>query len=182
MNVRAAQLDDGAVISHFNVFRNLRRLELREGATIGQFNWATVGYLFSGGEENPPPERYGYLSLGQQTAIVAWHFIDCMGGMTIDGFTTIAGVRSTILSHQIDLQTGRQTLRPVHIGQYCFVGSNVCVAPGTHIPDRCAIAMGAVVAGNLVESGKLYAGVSARPVKDVGEGAYFNRRTGFVPW
>jgi UDP-3-O-[3-hydroxymyristoyl] glucosamine N-acyltransferase len=40
--------------------------------------------------------------------------------------------------------------------------------------------MGSVVAGVLEEPGMLYGGVPARPMKELGKAAYFDRKQGYV--
>jgi len=63
----------------------------------------------------------------------------------------------------------------------CFVSSNVCAVPGGTIPEGCAIAMGAVVVGELPTGKAMHAGVPAKPVKmRIEDGACFRRRRGVV--
>jgi acetyltransferase-like isoleucine patch superfamily enzyme len=176
-NVRHVRLGPGAYIGHFNVFRDLARLELGSKATIGQWNWITAAEVLVRQQHD---EERGYLRLGDHSAITSRHYVDCTGGVVVGAYSTVAGVRSTILTHQIDVAGSRQSTSLVRIGDHCFIGSDVRITPGSHVPDRCAIAMGAVVAGELPEEGVLYGGIPARPLKDVGEGAYFTRQTGHV--
>jgi acetyltransferase-like isoleucine patch superfamily enzyme len=68
----------------------------------------------------------------------------------------------------------------VEVGDYCFIGSDTRVTPGARIPDRCVIAMGAVVAGRLEEEDTLYGGVPARPIKKVEGAKYFDRDWGHL--
>lgn len=172
-NVRHARIGPGARIGHFNVFRNLLYLELGEEAAIGRWNCITAAKEFL---EVRQTEGCGRLVVGHHAAITLRHYVDCPGGIEVGAFTTIAGVRSTILTHQIDIRSNYSIILPVKIGDYCYVGSDVRIVPGSSIPDRCVIAMGSVVAGKLAESNTLYGGVPARPLKSVDEGAYFSRK------
>jgi acetyltransferase-like isoleucine patch superfamily enzyme len=174
----ALEMGPRSRIGHFTVLRGLRRTHLNSGATIGNFNWITASPMFS--SESALPDHASF-NLGRESAITSRHYIDCGGGVAIGEYTTIAGVRSTILSHQIDLAAGVQSPKTTRIGDYCFVSSNVCVAPGASVPDRSAVAMGAVVVGDLVPTGALFGGVPARVLREnVDSGDYFTRSQGFV--
>lgn len=176
-NVKHVRMGPGSRIGHLNVFRNLRSVQLGSGASIGQWNWITAASMLI---DPPYLPTSGCIKVDDEAAITLRHYIDCAGGIEVGRATTVAGVRSTILSHQIDVADSRQTAVPVRIGVYCFVGSNVLVTPGASIPDRCVIAMGATVVGRLPKRGMLYGGVPAKALKRVGDGAYFTRERGFV--
>jgi acetyltransferase-like isoleucine patch superfamily enzyme len=169
----------GSRIGHFTVLRGLRRAHLGSGATVGNFNWITAAPVFQSRSEGTDGD--GCFTLGRESAVTSRHYVDCSGGVTIGEYTTIAGVRSTILSHQIDVHEGLQSTRSTHIGDYCLVSSNVCMTPGASIPDRSVIAMGAVVVGHLEVVGALYGGVPARLLRSgIDTGAYFRRARGYV--
>lgn len=177
VGVRRVRLGPRARIGHFTVFRDLQCLNLGADSTIGQWNWITAAreILAASGRDGA-----GALLVGPHSAITSRHYFDCTGGIRVGAFTTVAGVRSTILTHQVNVYESRQTCRPVHIGDYCFVGSDVRITPGSSTADRCTIAMGSVVAGKLEEADILYGGVPARPIKELGDAAYFCRTTGRV--
>lgn len=52
----------------------------------------------------------------------------------------------------------------VVIGDDCWLGSNVVILKGVHIPKGCIIAAGAVVTGSLNEEYTVYGGIPARPI------------------
>lgn len=176
-NVRHVRLGPGAQIGHLNVLRNLRSVELGSNASVGHWNWITAATMLV---DPPYVPTSGCIKVEKEAAITSRHYIDCAGGVEIGTATTVAGVRSTILSHQIDVTDSRQTAVPILIGAYCFVGSNVLVTPGASIPDCCVIAMGATVVGQLPEQGMLYGGVPAKALKSVAQAQYFRRERGFV--
>ncbi len=121
------------------------------------------------------------LHVGCHSSVTSRHYLDCSGGISIGEFTVVGGVRTTILSHSLDIEAGVQTTRSVKIGDRCFVSSNVSVVPGGTIPEGCVIAMGALVVGELPSARALYAGVPAKVVKTgIEGGAYFRRRRGVV--
>jgi acetyltransferase-like isoleucine patch superfamily enzyme len=173
------EMGPGSRIGHFTVLRGLRHAHLGSEATVGNFNWITAAPIFQARSNGADGD--GCFSLGRESAITSRHYVDCSGGVTIGEYTTVAGVRSTILSHQIDVREGLQSTRSTHIGDNCLVSSNVCLTPGASVPDRSVIAMGAVVVGHLDMVGALYGGVPARVLRSsVDTGEYFRRKSGFV--
>lgn len=168
--LESVRLADGSRIGFGNVFRNFHSLELDEYARLGQWNWATAGAAF--------PKMNQVLRIGQHGAVTSRHYLDCSGGISIGEFSTIAGVRSTFITHGIDPATNRQTSAPISIGPFNLVGSNVKFVPGAQTAPRVQIAMGAVVVGEL-GTGMLHGGVPAKPIRPV-SGAYFERERGYV--
>jgi acetyltransferase-like isoleucine patch superfamily enzyme len=174
-------LRKNATISGFSVVLHVAHLSLGEGAIVGYWNWlAAAPTLRTVALDARAAGRAARIDVGDNAAITSRHYIDCSGGVDIGRFTVLAGVRSTILTHQVDTLRSEQTLQGVTIGSYCLVGSNVDIVPGAHIPDRSVIAMGSVVAGTLEEQGSLYAGVPARRIRSTGNGEYFRRKAGFA--
>lgn len=165
-----------AYIGHGNVFRDLMTVTIADKAMIGQWNWFSAAPSLAGTSSVVKPHT---LELGTQSAITSRHYVDCSGGVSIGAFSTLAGARSTILTHQIDLTENKQTTAPVCIGNYCFLSSDIRIVSGSSIPDKSVVAMGAVVAGKLSCPETLYAGVPARPMKRI-DGAWFDRSEGFT--
>ncbi len=173
------EMGPGSRIGHLTVLRGLRRTRLGAGAVVGNLNWISASPMFR--TQSAEGSEHGCFTLGRESAVTSRHYIDCSGGVAIGECTTVAGVRSTILSHQIDLAAGVQSPKTTRIGDYCFVSSNVCLTPGSSIPDRCTVAMGAVVVGHLEQAGSLYGGVPAKVLRTtVDTGMYFRRTRGFV--
>jgi acetyltransferase-like isoleucine patch superfamily enzyme len=181
LHVRHVRADRGAQLYGLSFYHSLDELVLGTNAVIGY--WNTVGGAsvqrvpIADGE---PDIRPGQLHLERESAITSRHYIDCSAGVLIGEFTILAGVRSTILTHQVDTASSRHDLQPVRIGAYCFIGSNVSFVPGSSVPERCIVGMGAVVVEPLAQPGMLYVGVPARPIKPVETGDYFRRDTGMI--
>jgi UDP-3-O-[3-hydroxymyristoyl] glucosamine N-acyltransferase len=174
LGVNSIILKKNASIGPFNVFRDLESVHMDEFAVIGQWNWvsAAAPLVAAGGS--------GSLSLGQHSALTSRHYVDASGGISIGSFSTVAGVRSTFITHGIDWKTSEQTTRGIEIGEYCLVSSNTSIAPGTRLADRCVTGMGATLAGELTESESLYVAPRAGMVKTQLSGEYFRRSEGFV--
>lgn len=172
VNVDMVSMASGSRIGPFNVFRDLRSVEMGSTSVVGQWNWISAAAPLV------TREGQGVFRLGRDSALTSRHYVDASGGVTIGRFSTVAGVRSTFITHGIDWRGGRQQTRPISIGDYCIISSNVCIPPGAAIPDRSVVGMGATVVGGHQE-GMLWVDGRAAAVKPV-HGAYFSRARGFV--
>lgn len=175
------ELGEGARIGHLNVVRGLSRLEMGPHTIISQLNWITG---FPAGASRHFAQVIGrkpMLILAEHSAITSRHLIDCTHTVTIGKFTTLAGFRSQILTHSIDLAAGRQDSAAVEIGAYCFVGTGCIILAGAKLPDYCVLGAGAVLPHPVAETHTLYAGVPAHAVKQLpADWKYFTRAQGFV--
>lgn len=52
----------------------------------------------------------------------------------------------------------------VVIGDDCWLGSNVVILKGVHVPRGCIVAAGAIVSRSLNEEYTIYGGIPARPI------------------
>lgn len=175
------RLGHGARIGHLTMCRYLSRLELGEHARLGNLNWIT------GAGDNPLPRSNGggkgevELLIGNHSAITHRHYIDCSDRVHIGSFTTIAGVRSQILTHSINLESCVQEVKSVVIGNYCFVGTGSMFLQGSRLPNYSVLAAGSVMCDAFSDEWTLYAGVPAKPGKKIDRNSvYFHRTTGFV--
>lgn len=179
--VRRLQLGDGAAIGNLTCIKGLGLLELGDHALIGRGNWISGFPLGHPQHFAHQPERRCELVLGAHAAVTNRHLLDCTGGITIGPFTTFAGFQSQVLTHSIDLETNRQSSRPVTIGAYCFVGTNCVLLGGAALPDRSVLGAKSLLNKAYDEAAQLYAGVPARPVKALDpQLPYFQRTQGFV--
>jgi acetyltransferase-like isoleucine patch superfamily enzyme len=172
VKVREFEVGAGASIAFGNVFRNLRRVQLAEAASIGSWNWFSAAAMFA---PFNALRGEGSLVLGASTAITARHYMDCTGGITLGRMTTVAGVRSTWFTHRINLAESVQFSAGTRVGDYCFTASGVQVGPGVTIASDSVVAMGAVVTRSLTETGRLYGGVPARDLGAAQNTAYVHR-------
>jgi maltose O-acetyltransferase len=63
-------------------------------------------------------------------------------------------------------RAGELTARPITIGDGSWIGARASILPGVTVGSGCVVAAGAVVTKDC-EPGKLYAGVPAKPVRDL---------------
>jgi acetyltransferase-like isoleucine patch superfamily enzyme len=174
-------LGAGASIGNLTVVKGLDMLSLADHASIGRLNWITAY------PSGLPPHfahlasRSPSLVLGEHAAVTNRHIIDCTERVVIGRYATVAGFRSQILTHSIDLRACRQDANPVAIGEYCFVGTACTILGGSKLPDYSVLGAHALLNRAFDEPFKLYAGVPAKAVaaleRDTG---YFKRSVGFI--
>jgi acetyltransferase-like isoleucine patch superfamily enzyme len=174
-------MGEHASIGHFTVVKGLKRLHMGAHSCIGRGNWISgfpaENKTFFAHQKDRVPE----LLLGAQSAITHRHIIDCTNAVHIGAFTTVAGYRSQILTHSIDLMDCRQSSAPVRIGDYCFVGTDCVILGGSVLPSYSALGAKSLLNKAHEEQRCLYAGVPARPVKSLEpDMKYFQREVGFV--
>jgi UDP-3-O-[3-hydroxymyristoyl] glucosamine N-acyltransferase len=173
LNVDRAEIGSNAYIGSFSVIRDLVRLTLGDHAVIGHWNWVSGSKRLA--QDGAPCQ----LELGAHSALTSRHYVDCSGGVRIGAYTTIAGVRSTFVTHGISWKSSAQTFDSIEIGDYCLISSNVHIPPGTVVGSRVVVGMGATIAGKLLEPG-LYVQPRATLVKADLAGEYFERQEGHV--
>lgn len=178
---RELSMADGAHIGALTVAKGLDSLVLGEQASIGRLNWITAYPSRLPPHFAHQPDRQPRLELGVHAAITNRHIIDCTDRIDIGAFATVAGFRSQLLTHSINLKTCRQEARPIRIGAYCFVGTACTVLSGAQLPDYCVLGAHSLLNKAFQESHRLYGGVPAVIQSELGADLdYFRRQTGFV--
>jgi hypothetical protein len=172
----------GARIGHLTVVKGLDLLEMGEQSSIGRLNWISA---FPTGTGSPHfahlPNRRAELSLEEHSALTNRHIVDCTERVTLGRFATLAGFRSQILTHSIDLRMCRQDARPVRIGRYCFVGTACTILGGGNLPDHSVLGAHSLLNKAHTTPYRLYAGVPATAIRELSSDlAYFSRDQGFV--
>ena len=168
-------------IGHLTVCKGLALLELGESASIGRLNWITAYPLDGSAHFAHRSTRAPELTLAEHAAITNRHIIDCTERISIGAYTTVAGFRSQLLTHSIDLAQCRQDAQPIAIGCYVFIGTACTLLGGTAIPDYSVVAANSLVRTAYDEPYWLYAGVPAKAVTQLDpQLKYFTRAKGFV--
>jgi acetyltransferase-like isoleucine patch superfamily enzyme len=176
IDARSCQIDDDARIGHLNVIIGVANLKIGDHVKIGHLN------IIRGGEEvtlgryavlmrmneinsipepdavNPVDPRF---ILGNGSIITTGHKIDFTDRVEIGRRTIIGGRNSSIWTHN------RQRTLPIKIGDLAYVGSEIRMAPGSALPSRCVVGIGAVVSKKIDCEGFLIAGVPAKAIKEL---------------
>jgi acetyltransferase-like isoleucine patch superfamily enzyme len=177
LTVRHLAMGAGASIGGRNTITNVNLLRMGEGATIGS------GNMVKGWWDHPTEplsERDPSLLLGDHAQIASYHYIDCVDTLELGPHAAIAGFRSTVLTHSIDLVRDKYVVGPVILGDYAAVMSGCMLLAGTRVPPRSIVAAGSVVDTKLSGELTLYRGNPAVAVRELPERlGYFQR--GGVP-
>ena len=178
---RRLVMEEGSRIGHLTVCKNIDLLHVGAYAVVGQLNWITG---FPSGPSRHfahQPERRPELIIERHAGISSRHLIDCTARVRVGAFATIGGFRSQLLSHSVDFAAGRQTAEPIDIGEYSFTGTNSVVLGGCSLPHHSILGAQSLLNKKWEEPYRLYAGVPAKPVKELSpEMEYFRRSEGFV--
>lgn len=174
-------METGSSIGHVTVCKGLDLLWLKERSTIGKANWITGYPAGTSKHFNHQPNRIPQLILGEHAAITNRHLIDCTNSVFIGKFSTLAGFRSQILTHSIDLELCIQSSAPISIGDYCFIGTDCVLLGGSSLPSYAVLGAKSLLNKVYLEGYHLYAGVPATPIKPLPRKfKYFSRTVGFV--
>ena len=181
LNVKYVKIGENGVIGSFNLIRNVSSLYLGSHARLGSLNYVT-GYPENGVKHFVNQVRKPELHIGNHAAITSRHYIDCTDKVSIGDFTTVAGIRSQILTHSINIFTNRQEAAPVEIGKNCFIGTSCVILKGVYIADKVIVGASSCVNKSITEMYTLHGGVPCRFIKYLAatEVKYFLRLKGFV--
>lgn len=178
IDARECTINDDVQIGHFNVMIGVGTLGIGDHVRIGHLN------IIRGGDEvslgryaeiirmneinsipdpdvvNPTDPRF---LLGEGSIITAGHKIDFTDRVTIGRRSILGGRNSSLWTHN------RQRTRPIEIGSFAYIGSEIRIAPGGSLPSRCVVGIGSVITSELSAEGYLIAGVPAKAVKELSE-------------
>src|SRR4030095_802549 len=182
IDARECSIADDVRIGHLNVVLNVGRFIVGDHVRIGHLN------IFRGGDEislgryaeilrmneinsipdpdvvNPTDPRF---LLGDGSIITTGHKIDFTDQVTIGRRSILGGRNSSLWTHN------RQRTRPIEIGSFAYIGSEIRVAPGGAVPSNCIVGIGSVIISRLTDEGFLIAGVPAKAVKELDESDKF---------
>ena len=176
VDARECSIGDDTTIGHLNLVIGVKKLTIGDHVRIGHLN------IFRGGDEirlgryaeiirmneinsipdpdvvNPTDPRF---LLGDGSVITAGHKIDFTDRVEIGRRSILGGRNSSLWTHN------RQRTRPIEIGSFAYVGSEIRVAPGGSVPSNSIVGIGSVLTSELTEEGFLIAGVPAKPIKEL---------------
>ena len=178
---RRLVMEEGSRIGHLTLCKNIDLLHLGAHAIVGQLNWITGFPSGASRHFAHQPDRRPELIIETHAGISSRHLIDCTARVRIGAFATIGGFRSQLLTHSIDFEAGRQSAEPIEIGEYSFTGTNAVILGGSILPHHSVLGAQSLLNKKWDEPYRLYAGVPAKPVKELSaELGYFRRTEGFV--
>jgi len=181
VDVGKLKMGKNSSIGHLNIIRSMLTIDMRENASIGNLNWITGVASYVPNNEGSSAVTPGMISIGKHTSVTNRHYLDCSGGFEMGSFSILAGVKTTLVTHSIDIYSSRQKLFKVTIGSYCFVGTNSILLMGSKLPDYSILGAGSILTKTYNKPYSLYAGNPAKPVKELPKDLrYFLREVGHV--
>jgi carbonic anhydrase/acetyltransferase-like protein (isoleucine patch superfamily) len=178
LDAEHVDLGEGTQIGHLNLVLRVGRLETGPHARIGVLN------LVRGGERvrlgayatvmrmnvlNAIPDHdcttapVSVLDLGDGAIVVSGHRVDFTDRVSIGRNVILGGRNSSLWTHN------RQRTAPIAIGDFCYLGSEVRLAPGAGLAPECILALGSVLADPIDTPRSLVGGVPARVLRPLGE-------------
>jgi acetyltransferase-like isoleucine patch superfamily enzyme len=182
LDAAACEIGDDSQIGHLNLIIGVKNLTLGDHVRIGHLNVIRGGDEVSLGRYSellrlneinsiPEPEVVNSVDprfrLGAGSIITSGHKIDFTDRVEIGRRTIIGGRNSSLWTHN------RQRTRPITIGDFAYVGSEIRIAPGGSIPSRSIVGIGSVITSQLSDEGCLIAGVPAKSIKELEEADKF---------
>lgn len=154
IGVGKISIGDHVRIGHLNILRGGDEIRLGRYAEIIRMN--EINAIPEPDAANPVDSRF---SLGAGSIITTGHKIDFTDRVEIGRRTILGGRNSSLWTHN------RQRTRPIEIGSFTYIGSEIRIAPGGSIPSRCIVGIGAVITKQLKDENYLVGGVPAKPIK-----------------
>ncbi|MEN9632268.1 MAG: hypothetical protein RL077_672 [Verrucomicrobiota bacterium] len=174
-------MEAGASIASGVVAINIESLHMCAWSSIDRGTWITGHPKGSDTHFTHETERDPSLYIGTHSAITKGHIIDCTSSVNIGKYSTIAGYRSQILTHSINILNCRQQSAPIKIGDYCFLGTNVLLIGGAEMADYTVLSAGSLLNKKFTTNYALIGGVPAKIIKEIPANAkYFTRSVGFI--
>jgi acetyltransferase-like isoleucine patch superfamily enzyme len=157
IGVGTFRVGEHARIGHLNVFRGGHTIDLGRWVEILRMN--QINSIPDPVVVNPTDPRF---TLGDAAMLGSNHKIDFTDRVTIGRRSFLGGRNSSLWTHN------RQRTAPITVGDHCYLGSEVRVAPGSVLPSESILGMGSVVVDDLGGCvGWLLAGVPAKPVHEL---------------
>ncbi|WP_447759732.1 acyltransferase [Sphingopyxis panaciterrae] len=155
-------MGDHVRIGGLNLLHRLPDLVMESGSKIEAMNWVTGAGT-------------GGLYLGRNSSIRRLHFFEASGTVRVGSNTIIAGRNSLFFTHG-QSPTNINDVRPIEIGDWCYVGAAARFLPGAGVSDHSFVAMGAVVTKMHDDGYVVIGGSPGRVVKTLDpDVAYFQR-------
>lgn len=160
-------LEENSNIGSLVICKGIDCFKMHKGSHVGNLMYITGFSTLNNSVFQSVHNRHCELIMDEYSTLTSRHFVDCNGGVYIGAFTTIAGIKSQILTHSINVYKNRQEAHPIYIGKYCFVGTGCILLPGTKLPDYSVLGAGSVLTKSYEEPACLYAGNPAKNIKDI---------------
>ncbi len=150
-----------ARIGRNNQFTGPFTIEIGDGVYIGRHNRFDCSDIAA----SPQKAYMNYarrMVVGDNVLINERHFFDVYGAITIGSGSWIAGSDGQFWTHGASAMN-----RDITIGEGCYLGSAVRMAPGTSIGDNCILGIASVVVSRLDHTDSVLGGFPARVIRKI---------------
>lgn len=145
-----------AGIDHLNIVRGGDEVVLEDYARVMRLN--VLNSIPDNDADKPTNPR---LHLGKGACVVSGHRLDFTDQIELGVNVTVAGRNSSLWTHN------RQDTKPIRIGDYCYLGSEVRLGPGAALGAFSILAMGGVLVKPVGEGRIVAGGVPARVIREI---------------
>lgn len=139
------------VVGALNIFRGGQEIHLGNWSQVLRAN--IINAIPDNDCTNAPRSVF---TLGYGSVVTSEHRIDFTDEVKIGRCSILGGRNSSIWTHN------RRVGAPVFIGDYCYIGSEIRMAPGAQIPNCCVVGLASVITKAIREPFQLIAGVPAK--------------------
>lgn len=165
------RIGKGVAFGSLNAFRNMAEVVIGAGSFVGNLNTVSAHPDYQ-----KETEWAGRLLLAPESGITSRHYLDCSGEIRIGTFGMVAGVKSVLQSHELDLRRNEATIGRISIGEYAFTATRVVVVKDAHVPPRSVLSAGSVMLrGDTCGKEGVFSGNPARFVKDFSDAKWMSR-------
>lgn len=165
-------MGEASHIGHANLVRGMNDVVIGPRASIGHLNWI-YAIPADCADLAHEPERRPELILEKGAEITTRHMIDCSSTVQLGVGALVAGHRSQIITHGIDLRRNRQSTKPIAIGKCSMTGTSSTLLGGSSLPDYSVLGAGSMLRSAFSDTHSLYSGVPAKRVSQLEEDAEF---------
>lgn len=171
------ELGDGTVLGHLNLVTRVGSLVTGRGVRLGTLNvvrggerveigdWAEImrfNVLNAIPDHDCVTSPVSRLEIGAGAVVVSGHRIDFTDRVRLGRNVILGGRNSSLWTHN------RQQTAPIEIGDFCYLGSEVRLAPGARLAEGSILGLGSVLTGPIDTPGSLVGGVPARVLRPLG--------------
>jgi carbonic anhydrase/acetyltransferase-like protein (isoleucine patch superfamily) len=176
LDAEVVELGNGVRIGHFNLITRVGRFSAAERVTVGTLNLIRGGVSVEMGAYsrvmrlnvlNAIPDHDcttnpdSSLVIGAGAVITSGHRIDFTDRVRLGLNVIVGGRNSSLWTHN------RQETAPIEVGDFCYLGSEVRLAPGAKLAAECVLGIGAVLTREIAKPRSLVAGVPAAIVREL---------------
>jgi len=164
-------------IGHLNFIRGMDSVRLAARSSIGNLNWI-YGIPAS---QTGAAKFQSELEFEEGAQLTHRHLVDCTNRVRLGRFSVVAGYRSQILTHSVDIRKGVQHAHEISVGAFSFVGTGCVILGGSRLPDYSVLGAGSVLRTEFDEPFRIYSGTPATSISAIPEdAAFFSRSEPYV--